>query len=118
MLGMALLRDQSIQAVWDHLHMILPDHMEKTTIRSAGLDQARDRLGIAPLKHLFDAVVTRHGREQLDANRWRGLAVLGIDGMTLRVLDSAHFALPSSGAHRERAYPRFSGAWLVLPPSR
>ena len=63
-LGMALLRDRSIQAVCDHLHLVLPDHHGKTTISSAALVQARDRLGIAPLKNLFDAVVTRHGREQ------------------------------------------------------
>ena len=60
MLGMALLRDRSIQAVCDHLHLVLPDHTGKMTISSAGLVQARDRLGIAPLKHLFDAIVTRH----------------------------------------------------------
>ena len=59
MLGMALLRDRSIQAVCDHLHLVLPDHTGKTTISSAGLVQARDRLGIAPLEHLFDAVVIR-----------------------------------------------------------
>ena len=110
MLGMALLRDRSIQAVCDHLHLVLPDQGGKTVISSAGLVQARDRLGIAPLKHLFDAVVTRHGREQVDAHRWRGLAVLGIDGTTLRVPDSdenrSHFTLPSSGGHRESAYPQ------------
>ncbi|AZI44810.1 hypothetical protein EHF33_17970 (plasmid) [Deinococcus psychrotolerans] len=42
MLGMALLRDRSIQVVCDHLHLILPDHTGKTTISSAGLVQARD----------------------------------------------------------------------------
>ena len=56
MLGMALLRDRSIQAVCDQLHLVLPDHTGKTTISSAGLVQARDRLGIAPLKHLFDGM--------------------------------------------------------------
>ncbi|WP_456833003.1 transposase domain-containing protein [Deinococcus sp. UYEF24] len=119
MLGMALLRDRSIQAVCDHLHLVLPDHIGKTTISSAGLVQARDRLGIAPLKHLFDAVVTRHGREQVDAHRWRGPAVLGIDGTTIRVPDSdenrAHFTLPSSGAHRESAYPQARVVGLMAP---
>ena len=44
------------------------------------------------------------------AHRWRGLAVLGTLGATLRVPDSdenrAHFTLPSSGGHRESAYPQ------------
>jgi len=110
MLGMALLRDRSIQAACDHLHLVLPDPNGQTIISSAALVQARDRLGIAPLKNLFDAVVTRHGHEPLEAHRWRGLAVLGIDGTTLRVPDSeenhAHFSLPSSGGHRESAYPQ------------
>jgi len=59
MLGMALLRDRSIQAVYDHLHLVLPDHNGKTIISSAALVQARDRPGIAPLKNLFNAVVIR-----------------------------------------------------------
>jgi hypothetical protein len=75
-----------------------------------GMALLRDKLGTGPLKHLFDAVVTRHGHEQLDAHRWRCLAVLGIDGMTIRVPESevrrAHFTLFSSGAYRESAYPQ------------
>ena len=47
MLGMALLRDRSIQAVCDHLRLVLPDHNGKTIISSAALVQGRDRLGVA-----------------------------------------------------------------------
>jgi len=47
MLGMALLRDRSIQAVCDHLRLVLPDHNRKTIISSAALVQGRDRLGVA-----------------------------------------------------------------------
>ena len=86
MLGMALLRDRSIQAVCDHLQLVLPDHNGKTLISSAALMQARDRPGIAPLKNPFNAVVNRHGREQVEAHHWRGLAVLAIDGTTIRVM--------------------------------
>jgi len=50
MLGMALLRDRSIQAVCDQLHLVLPAHNGKTTISSAALVQVRDRLGVARLK--------------------------------------------------------------------
>ena len=35
MLGMALVRDRSIQTVCDHLHLVLPDHTGKTIISSA-----------------------------------------------------------------------------------
>ena len=95
--GMALLRDRSIQAVCDYLHLVLSDHNGKTIISSAALVQARDRLGIATLKNLFNAVVIPipknfatlteffrvepvlgcHEREQVEAHHWRGLAVLG-----------------------------------------
>jgi len=74
--------------VCDHRHLVLADHTGKTTVSSAGLVQVRDRLGIAPLKHLFDAIATRHGRKQFDAHRRWGLAVLGIDGTTFRVPDN------------------------------
>ncbi len=49
-LGMALLRDRSIRAVCDHLHLVLPEPSGATTISSAALVQARDRLGIKPLE--------------------------------------------------------------------
>ena len=64
MLGIVLLCDRSIQAVCDHLHLVLPDHNGKTLISSAALVQARDQLGIAPLKNLFKAVVIRIPDEQ------------------------------------------------------
>jgi hypothetical protein len=35
LLGVALLRDRSQQAVCDHLHLVLPDHHGKTVISSA-----------------------------------------------------------------------------------
>ena len=65
MLGMALLRDRSIQSVCDHLHLVLPDHNGKTIISSAALVQARDQPGVAPLEHLFNAVVIRIPDDQL-----------------------------------------------------
>ena len=106
--GMALLRDWPVQTVCHHLHLVLPDHTGKTVISSAAVVRARDRLGTPPLKHLFDAVVTHHGHEQLDAHCWRGLAVLGIDGTTIRILESdenrAHFSLPKNGGYRESTY--------------
>ena len=44
------------------------------------------------------------------AHRWSGLAVLSTLGATLRVPESdenrVHFTLPSSGGHRESAYPQ------------
>ncbi len=109
-LGMALLRDRSIRAVCDHLHLVLPEPSGAATISSAALVQARDRLGIKPLESLLMAVAERHKAEQLDAHRWRGLAVFGIDGTTIRVPDSddnrSYFGLPPSGNHRESAYPQ------------
>ena len=40
--GMALLRDRSIHAVCDQLHLVLPDHEGKAIINSAALIQAPD----------------------------------------------------------------------------
>lgn len=50
-LGMALLRDQSIQEVSDHLHLVLPG---VGIIKSASITQARDCLGTLPFERLFN----------------------------------------------------------------
>ena len=66
----------------------------------------------------FGISMTRHGREQVEVHRWRGLAVLGTLGRTIRIPDSgenrAHFTLPSGGGHRESAYPQARVVGLMV----
>lgn len=69
---------------------------------SAAITRARRRLGEGPLRSLFDRVTRRWMAESL--SRWRDMALLAIDGTTLRMPDSrANRA--AFGAHRTYGRP-------------
>lgn len=106
-LGMALLRDRSIQAVCDHLHLVLPG---AGTIAATSITQARDRLGASPFERLFDLLAEQEASRRTGPEVWRGLHLFGLDGTILPVPDSPenrrHFGSPSSGTRGEGAYPQ------------
>jgi hypothetical protein len=56
---------------------------------AAALTQARQRLGAAPLKALFDLVRGPAAAGATGWVRWRGLLVVAIDGTTMTVADTA-----------------------------
>ncbi len=88
-IGMALLRDRSIAEVVRHLDLVLPSPGgTRQTVSGSAIVQARDRLGAQPLAWLFDATASRWATASADQCRWRGLAVLGVDGTTLRLADT------------------------------
>lgn len=111
-IGMALFEDRPISAVIDHLDLVLPG---KGTLSPGAIPKARDRLGSEPLKHLFDKLAATWAAPE-DSQRWRGLALLGVDGTHLRVQDSddnlAHFGKPSN-QHGDGGYPQLRLATLV-----
>jgi hypothetical protein len=108
-LGMALLRDRSITQVADSLDLALPGGRGPTATPSA-ISQARTRLGEDPMAWLFQTCAQRWAHTSADRHRWRGLAVYGVDGTTLRAWDSVenreHFGLPSGGPRGDAAYPQ------------
>ncbi len=118
-IGMALLRDRSVTEVVHHLELVLPDgdsgSGERRTggpgvsVTSSAIAQARSRLGAQPLRALFESTAQRWSVESADAQRWRGLAVYGVDGTTLRVQDTEEnereFGRPKSG-RAPGAYPQ------------
>jgi len=107
-LGMALFRNRSITEVAGGLDLALPARRGPTAAPSA-VSQARTRLGEEPMAALFDTCAQHWAHTSADRHRWRGLALYGIDGTTLRVWDSAenraHFGLPGSGRDKA-AYPQ------------
>lgn len=107
-LGMALFRDRSISHVVDSLDLALPGQRGPTASPSA-ICQARARLGDEPMEWLFAVCATHWAHASADQHRWRGLALYGVDGTTLRVPDSpenrAHFSLPN-GSRGLAAYPQ------------
>ena len=87
-IGMGLLRDRSIREVVRHLDLVLPTGRRRETVSGSAIVQARERLGPEPLAALFAQCAAVWGPAAAEAERWRGLAVYGVDGTTLRVADT------------------------------
>jgi hypothetical protein len=119
-IGMGLFRDRSIQEVVHHLDLVLPGRApgaRRPAATSSGVVQARDRLGAAPLKALFEQTAARWAGASADAHRWRGLSLYGIDGSALRIPDTpeneAAFGRP--GTSRGKAgYPQLRLVALMV----
>lgn len=91
-IGMGLYRNLPITDIVADLDLALPGP-RGPRVAPSSVPQARERLGDEPLRWLFE----RTGRDWAHASArrhaWRGLAVYGVDGTTLR--------LPDSDANRE-----------------
>ena len=119
-IGMGLFRDRSIQEVVRHLDLVLPDAKApsgRAGVTGGAVVQARDRLGSEPLAALFAQTGQHWADASADEHRWRGLAVYGMDGSTLRVADTeaneAAFRRPGSGRGRA-GYPQLRLVALMV----
>ena len=108
-LGMALYRGWSISRVVSHLHLALPGESGRGVVPSAPV-QARARLGEEPMRWLFERCARTWAHQSADRHRYRGLALYGVDGTTVRTLDSAdnrtHFGGQSGGDRGVSGYPQ------------
>jgi len=113
-IGMALFRDRSIQEVVGHLGLILPSQKNKRptagkTVAPSAIPQGRYRVGAAPLEAIFDRTAETWANAAANEHRWRGLALYGVDGTTLRVPDTDEnreaFGLPPS-SRGQAGYPQ------------
>jgi hypothetical protein len=118
-LGMALMRDRPISDVVDKLDLALPRSGKREPVARSAVAQARSRLGDEPMEWLFLRSADAWAHESADRHRWRGLALYGVDGSTLRVPDSDenrdHFGGQSAGAagRGPSAYPMVRLAALM-----
>ena len=108
-LGMGLLRDDAIERVVDSLDLALPSGRGGLVAKSA-IAQARQRLGDEPLAYLFATTAAAWAEKSADRHRWRGLAIYGADGTTLRVADTvenreAFGGQGAGGGRGECGYP-------------
>lgn len=106
-IGMGLMRNAAIERVVDALELALPDS-KGTLIAKSAISQARQRLGEDPLAYLFTVSAAEWAGRSADAHRWRGLALYGMDGTTMRVADSPEnrAAFGGQNSHRgESGYP-------------
>lgn len=113
-IGMALFRDRSIPEVVSHLGLVLPGQKGKRamagkTVAPSAIPQARYRVGAAPLEAIFERTADTWATRAADEHRWRGLALYGVDGTTLRVPDTDDnrdaFGLPGS-SRGQSGYPQ------------
>jgi len=85
-LGIGLFRDQPIEQVIDKLDLALPS--PKGAVAKSAIPPARARLGDEPVKWLFEHTARKWSHVSADRHRWRGLALYGIDGSSLRTTDT------------------------------
>lgn len=118
LIGMSLYRDRSIVELVDGLDLVVPGpDGKKQFVAKAAITPARDRVGVEPLKELFEATAEHWALASVERLAWRGLKIFGIDGTTLRVPDSEanrkEFELYSKSA-----YPLVRVAALMALRSR
>src|SRR4051794_20352831 len=113
-LAMGVLTELPIRQVFKHARRLRPG--EKSPHRSS-LCVARQRLGVAPVRHLYTHVVRPLARPETPGAFDRGLRLMGIDGTVDDVPDSAAnaaaFARPSAGPRGEGAFPQVRKLSLV-----
>lgn len=86
-IGMALYRNEPIENIVERLDLALPDK-RSTLLAKSTIAQARQRLKDLALEYLFTVTAAEWSARSADQDRWRGFALYGWDGTTLRVPDS------------------------------
>jgi hypothetical protein len=113
-LAMGILTDLPIRQVFKHARRLRVG--EQTPARSS-LCVARQRLGVAPVRHLFEQIVHPLARPETPGAFYRGFRLVGFDGTVYDVPDSdanaAVFARPSAGPRGDGAFPQVRKLSLV-----
>lgn len=107
-IGMALYRNEPIENVVERLDLALPD-TRGTLLAKSTITQARQRLGVLPLEYLFTVTAAEWSARSADRDRWRGMALYGWDGTTMRVPDSPENRETFGGQRSQRGdsgYPQ------------
>lgn len=86
-IGMCLFRDLSMHELVATLDLALPGSRGERVAPSSVV-QARERLGDEPLRWLFEKTASAWAHASARRHAWRGLALYGVDGTTLRIPDS------------------------------
>lgn len=112
-LAMGVLTDLPIRQVFKHARRMRPG--DKTPSRS-NLCEARQRLGVEPVRQVFELVVKPLATPQTLGAFYHNLRLMGIDGTVMDVPDTpaneAHFGR-SSGGRGDSAFPQLRKVSLV-----
>jgi len=118
--ALALYRHQSISEVVDDLDLALPDAQVPFVSKSA-VAQARQRLGSAPLKALFELSAQAWSEQDSKQYRFKGLSLFAMDGTTLKTTDTSehreHFGAQVYPSGRVSSYPQVRGVTLTAVPT-
>ncbi len=113
-LAMGLLTELPIRQVFKHARRL---RVGELTPHRSSLCVARQRLGIAPVRHLFQQVVHPLARPETPGAFYRGFRLVGLDGTVYDVPDSdanaAAFARPSAGSRGDGAFPQIRKLSLI-----
>ncbi|MBW8899079.1 MAG: IS4 family transposase [Massilia sp.] len=116
-IALALCRHRSIRQVVAELDIALPGSDDRFVTDSA-VTQARERLGVEPMRWLFEAAAESWKGQDADRRKWRGLDLLAMDGTTLRLADSAavrdHFGGGKYKGGAIASYPQARGVTLCM----
>ena len=115
-IGMGLFRDRSIHEVVEHLELSLQRPGPNQGIAPSAIPQARARLGVDPVQHLFELTAKQWGHAAANSDRWRGLSLWGLDGTCFRIPDTeeneATFGRPGTG-RANSGYPQIRMVGLM-----
>jgi hypothetical protein len=107
-LGMGIFRDEPISELVAMLDLALPGK-RGVRVAPSSVVQARDRLGDEPLRWLFERTASEWAHASARRHAWRGLALYGADGTTVRIPDSpenrAHFGGQDTRWESTSGYP-------------
>lgn len=113
-LAMGLLTELPIRQVFKHARRL---RAGEVTPHRSSLCLARQRLGLAPLRCLFERVVRLLATPQTPGAFFQGWRLMALDGTVYTVPDSpanaAAFGRPSSGSRGDGAFPQIRKLSLV-----
>jgi len=113
-LAMGILTDLPIRQVFKHARRL---RFGEATPHRSSLCVARQRLGIAPVRQVFEQIVHPLARPETPGAFYRGFRLVGLDSTVYDVPDSdvnaAAFARPSAGPRGEGAFPQVRKLSLV-----
>lgn len=113
-IGMAMFRKYPIHDLVGKLDLVLPG--PTGAVAPSAVADARARLGADPVQQIFEMSARKWAHESARKAAWRGLALYGVDGSTLRVADSeenrSHFGGPT-GERGASGYPLVRVASLM-----
>lgn len=116
-IGMALMRKDSIARVASNLDLVMPGVDARPMVAKSSISAARNRLGAQPVKWLFEKTAAEWTAARARADAWRGLALFGVDGTSVRVPDSeenfAAFGTQNAGERGETAFPLVRAVTVV-----